>query len=220
MILNNTAPIHHLRFLFLFFGLFVIFSVLRHFSVFHQVDATVYHAAVQWSYSEVWLKLWHVITRLADGIVVYTLVALAVTVYAFLSGKWRVVLFVLFLVFLFQTGTWLKQLFAVERPVGLAAFYPEPGNYAYPSGHAIGSVVLFYFLPRFCRSLFGWTPLRGLFTRHAIVFGGVVLICLSRVFLGVHWLSDVVGGALWGAFISHTALGFYEKWFSLQGRDL
>lgn len=59
---------------------------------------------------------------------------------------------------------------------------------SFPSGHALGAAVTF--------------PLFGLLAGRWLVWAGVALalaIGLSRVFLGVHWFSDVLGGWLLGA---------------------
>jgi undecaprenyl-diphosphatase len=60
---------------------------------------------------------------------------------------------------------------------------------SFPSGHALGAAVTF--------------PLLGRLTgRRLWLAAGIamaLLIGLSRVFLGVHWLSDVLGGWLLGA---------------------
>ncbi|MDO6415624.1 phosphatase PAP2 family protein [Sphingomonas sp. BIUV-7] len=59
---------------------------------------------------------------------------------------------------------------------------------SFPSGHAFGAAVTF--------------PLLGLLAGRSFwMWAGIVLafaIGLSRVFLGVHWLSDVLGGWLLG----------------------
>jgi undecaprenyl-diphosphatase len=68
---------------------------------------------------------------------------------------------------------------------------------SFPSGHPMAAIALWGLLP----------PVIALFThRHALWWASVVasaaivgVVGLSRVYLGVHWLSDVVGAWLLGA---------------------
>jgi undecaprenyl-diphosphatase len=82
----------------------------------------------------------------------------------------------------------IKLLFARARPDAIWQLVTET-KASFPSGHALGAAVTF--------------PLLGLFAGRKALFGvGIALalvIGLSRVFLGVHWLSDVAGGWLLGA---------------------
>lgn len=61
--------------------------------------------------------------------------------------------------------------------------------YPYPSGHMLRSVILF-------GAVYLLWPHRSL---RAAVLALLVGIAASRVYLGVHWTSDVIGGALLGA---------------------
>jgi membrane-associated phospholipid phosphatase len=86
----------------------------------------------------------------------------------------------------------LKVLFARARPDDILL---DLTNGAYPSGHAANAAtiaaLLALLVPRW------WVAVAGA--------GYVVLMALSRTYLGAHWLSDTVGGAVFGASIALAA---------------
>lgn len=68
---------------------------------------------------------------------------------------------------------------------------------SFPSGHATAAVALFGFIIYFL-----WNNLKSDFWRKFFFVSGLILILLigfSRLYLGVHYLSDVLGGFLVGA---------------------
>ncbi len=87
-----------------------------------------------------------------------------------------------------------KQLFSRDRPALWDSIAPE-ATYSFPSGHAMGSMTLALVLV-----LLAWpTRLRWWVAAAMVVF--VPMVGLSRVYLGVHYPSDILAGwaaaALW-----------------------
>lgn len=103
----------------------------------------------------------------------------------------------------------LKSAIGRERPV-----WPDPvdsAHYAaFPSGHALTATVVCGLL-LWLFHLYGAGPaLRR--TGLALAVVSVVGVGLTRVWLGVHWPSDVLGGWLIGALIVALAAACYERW--------
>ena len=90
----------------------------------------------------------------------------------------------------------LKQLFGRERP-DLVYRAVEAANPSFPSGHAMLSAVVFLTLGALAAR---FAPRRRV---KALALGAAVLLSLlvgaSRVYLGVHWASDVLAGWSVGA---------------------
>ncbi|MGW3103297.1 phosphatase PAP2 family protein [Streptomyces sp. NPDC001100] len=102
----------------------------------------------------------------------------------------------------------LKALVDRPRPV-----WPDPvdsAHYAaFPSGHAMTATVvcglLLWLLHRYDARRAVWR------TAMALAVISVVGVGLTRVWLGVHWPSDVLGGWVLGAFVVAVAVGVYER---------
>jgi undecaprenyl-diphosphatase len=76
-----------------------------------------------------------------------------------------------------------------------------PSDCSFPSGHAAGSFAFAFFVLALQRQA------------GAILVGVAVLVALSRVALGVHYPSDVLGGAVLGAAFGWTAARIYRaRW--------
>ncbi|MCM1984479.1 phosphatase PAP2 family protein [Lyngbya confervoides] len=86
-------------------------------------------------------------------------------------------------------STGLKLVFSKPRPQLWTPVIHEI-TYSYPSGHALGSMVLYGFLAYLCARRYPrWRVLV-----YSIVSILILAIGLSRLYLGVHWPSDVIGG--------------------------
>ncbi|MDG5789210.1 phosphatase PAP2 family protein [Evansella sp. AB-P1] len=109
-------------------------------------------------------------------------------------------------------NAWLKTLFAVTRPVGyeglgINSLYVESAEVgsrfphdSFPSGHAQGSTTLWGYIAYRVNQPITWII--------ALVL--ILLISIARVYTGVHWPSDIIGGIAI-AIIIITVCHFVEK---------
>ncbi|HJP84877.1 MAG TPA: phosphatase PAP2 family protein [Gemmatimonadaceae bacterium] len=97
-----------------------------------------------------------------------------------------------------------KHLYGRVRPPG--ALLLNERTYSFPSGHALTSaavmVTLCYVMAR--EKIVSWPV--------AIALGGLVplIVGLTRLYLDVHWTTDVVGGWTAGLFVASISAALYE----------
>src|ERR1700759_3429840 len=145
------------------------------------------------------------VTWLGSGGVLWTLIGAAVVLLA-IRRRWRLAIYLL------VTGAGeltlnpvLKALVGRLRPVVAHPVGHGTGD-SFPSGHALGSIVCYgalflVFLP----------ATRGVWRRvfATVIITLIVAIGVSRLLLGVHYLSDVLGAwALGITWLGVTALAF------------
>jgi membrane-associated phospholipid phosphatase len=145
------------------------------------------------------------VTFLGSDGVLWTIIGVSAVFLAF-RRRWRLVLYLL------VTGAGalvmdpiLKDLVGRLRPV-VAHPIAHGGGNSFPSGHSLGSIVCYgaVFLVFLPAARGRW---RTVFT--AVIITLVALIGISRILLGVHYLSDVLGGWTLGiTWLGLTAFAF------------
>ncbi|HEY0220726.1 MAG TPA: phosphatase PAP2 family protein [Candidatus Paceibacterota bacterium] len=94
----------------------------------------------------------------------------------------------------------LKHFLEISRPLegAIEAF----GN-SFPSGHTtvatIFSICLMYSFDKYFKGV-------SKFIFNSLCILNIVLVGFSRVYLGVHWVSDIVGGIVLGSVVSYLVI--------------
>ncbi len=127
----------------------------------------------------------------------YIFIGLAAVVYWSYDRRFGIRLAMLML-FSFYANLTIKEIFKMPRPPNsLRIDYPFfPGlyseTYGFPSGHAMNSTVFWFAVARWAKK------------RFVYFIGGtmIILISFSRLYLGFHFLGDILGGVLFGVILA------------------
>ena len=163
------------------------------------MDTSLLHYVVQ--LRRPWLDdVMILVSALAAGGFVWIVLVLIASVFPrYRAGAWRMLLTIGFTFFI--TDVVLKPIFDRARPFeALPTFQlidARPAGASMPSGHTARAVAAAIAGSRMLPGA-GW-----------VLWPFAVVVGLSRVYIGVHWPTDVIAGAL---------LGLPCAWFVLGGR--
>lgn len=106
-------------------------------------------------------------------------------------------------------NTLMKFVYKRKRP--LLSHLVHESSYSFPSGHATSSIIFFGTLFFIASRLFSSQKIKLLFQVSCGIF--ILLIGLSRIYLGVHYPSDILGGYLLGSTWLLATYPFYQRFF-------
>jgi undecaprenyl-diphosphatase len=125
--------------------------------------------------------------------------------------KWRYLLYVAITALGSVALTYeTKSFFPRIRPHLWPSTYPWLNSFSFPSGHALSSMILVMILA----TVIWHSKWRTLVIILGSVF--VILIAWTRMYLGVHYPSDILGGwslaIAWSLLVQRFVLGFTKNW--------
>ena len=127
--------------------------------------------------------------------------------YSKFSGSFIKILFSLgLLIFLADFGSvnLFKEIFQRARPCytleGIRVVDGCGGPFGFISSHAANSFAIAFFIALLFRNYWGFS----------VLFSWAVIIGFSRIYLGVHYPFDILGGMIWGLFVSLLVYYIYK----------
>ena len=141
------------------------------------------------------------ITEAKHWLIFYFLVLFYLLIKGGAKGRVAVIMALVLVFCTDQSSNILKELFMRIRPchtlpnVNLLVGCTE--SYSFPSNHAMNNFAAAVLFSHFYPKMKVW------------LFSGATIVAMSRVFVGVHYVSDIIGGAIVGTLI---ALGLLYIW--------
>ena len=169
-------------------GLFILLTVFIFLGVTDSIDQALLSYVISIR-SDFLTKFFTIITNIGSA---YTLMAISVLILLIKKNKKKAFLITINLALVFITSQVFKVLIRRDRPA--LVFLVNATGYSYPSGHMmVSSAFYFYILYLLCRKINNKIVRGVLFI---LTFGLIILIGFSRMYLGVHYLTDIIGAIL------------------------
>jgi undecaprenyl-diphosphatase len=148
-------------------------------------------------------------TEIGNGlsIVVITIIVMIV-LYKFLDHRRELLFLAWVIIGSSLLNVMLKLLFQRERPT--IDRLVEAIGYSFPSGHSMAAFSLYGAL-----AFLIWKHITTVFGRVMVIIVSslfIVTIGVSRIYLGVHYPSDVIGGYLMSACWLTSSIWFYQSY--------
>ena len=175
-----------------------------------QVTAFLYSVRSNWL-----SQFFYAITQLGSREAVFAMGGLATMIFLYRRRYTAVLAFWLTMAGIGLSVQYGKKFISRDRPAKVA-FYPVH-NASFPSGHATTAISLYGML-----AFFLYRHQEQKRKRRAIVVLAAVLILLigfSRIYLGVHFLSDVLAGFLLGSMWVLVGISVMEVLTHLRARS-
>ena len=184
--------------------IFIIWTILVITNSLTLFDDKIYQFIISFQ-NDTLTNIMKVITSLANPLTIVSLclISLLSLIWKYKASIYLIIITIISTVFNFLT----KNIVLRTRPDHLRLI--EETGYSFPSGHAMGSITFYGFII-FLLSKSKINKYLKIFL--SIIIGlTIFLIGISRIYVGVHYPSDIIGGFLLGYIILISSIEFLTK---------
>jgi membrane-associated phospholipid phosphatase len=184
--------------------IFIIWTILVITNSLTLFDDKIYQFIIGFQ-NETLTSIMKIITSLANPLTIVSLclISLLSLIWKYKASIYLIIITIISTVFNFLT----KNIVLRSRPDHLRLI--EETGYSFPSGHAMGSIAFYGFII--------YLLSKSKINKNLKIFLSVIigltifLIGISRIYVGVHYPSDVIGGFLLGYIILISSIEFLNK---------
>ena len=183
-------------------SLFVILTILVFTGVIHSLDEGMQSMILKMR-KDYLTSIFTIFTNMGGA---YALLAITILLVLIKRNK-KVSLFIAInLVAVFAASQIFKFIFRRDRPMEI--FLVNASGYSFPSGHAMVSCAFYLYILYLINRKIQNRALKFIFSTLMILL--ILLIGFSRIYLGVHYLTDVIGGWI-------LAVGYFMLFLNITG---
>jgi len=118
--------------------------------------------------------------------------------------KLSIIMSILFnLIFSWGLNRFMKLIYKRTRPEQLQSSTRQRSSYCFPSGHVMASISIYFFSSMLLQNFIPFLPW------YLIALFISVSVIMSRIYLGHHYFTDILGGIFMGIVCLNISLWFY-----------
>ncbi len=146
---------------------------------------------------------------------IYAIIAISLLLLFIIKNKKTPIAIIINLIFVTLISQICKFAIQRERPIGINLI--KESGYSYPSGHSMVSMAFFGFIAYLIYKNLKSKVLKALLI--ISIFIGIILIGFSRIYLGVHYFSDVIAGFFLSIAYLMVFIHYYKKYTIKEDKD-
>ncbi len=169
----------------------VLFTIITYFIFSNQINHldTLVHSYILGIRNKNLTSILLTITNISSA---YALIVLSILLLIIIKEKKIPLLITLNLICSYALNAFAKEIFTRPRPTGINLI--EESGFSYPSGHSMVSMAYYGFIAYLIYKKQTNKLIKTIIIVSLLLT--ILLVGFSRIYLGVHYLSDVIGGFL------------------------